>query len=249
MHNAAFAELGIDARYVAFDVPPDALADALHGARALGIRQLAISIPHKEAVLPLLDEVDETARTIGAVNTLTLRDGKYHGANTDWLGAVCALERAIPLEGTRAVVLGAGGTARAVTFGLLQRGAHVTVLNRTVARAAELVNELGADSSGELAALPDCEWNVLVNTTPCGLREDVTPVPASAHRAGAVVLDAVYEPPETRLLREAAAAGARTVGGKWMLIEQAAVQLKLWTGKEAPREVLAAAFDASGSNA
>ncbi|MGI9432484.1 MAG: shikimate dehydrogenase [Myxococcota bacterium] len=247
MHNAAFDALGIDARYLAFDVPPEALADAIRGARALGIRQLAISIPHKQAVLPLLDEVEDTARAIGAVNTVTWRDGKLHGANTEWLGVVRALERETTLADARAVVLGAGGTARAATFGLLQRGARVTVLNRTPARAEELARALGADAGGDLASLSKYEWDVLVHTTSVGLGDDASPVPPESLRAGTVVLDAVYEPADTRLLRDAAAKGARTVGGKWMLIEQAAVQFEMWTGREAPREVLERAFDEAGA--
>jgi len=247
MHNAAFAALDVDARYLAFDVAPAALPDAIRGARALGIQQLAVSIPHKEAVLPLLDVVEKTARAIGAVNTVTLREGQLHGANTDWLGAVRSLERATSLDGARAVVLGAGGTARAVTFGLLERGARVTVLNRTAARAEDLARDLGADAGGDLSGFTDCDWNVLVNTTSVGLREDAAPVTVGTPRRGSVVLDAVYEPAETRLLREAAAAGARTIGGKWMLVEQAAVQIELWTGQKAPRDVLAAAFDAAAS--
>jgi shikimate dehydrogenase len=243
MHNAAFRALGVDARYLAFDVEPDRLADAIRGARALGVRQLAVSIPHKEAVIPLLDVVEETALRIGAVNTITLRDGLLHGANTDWLGAVRALEREIQLKGTRAVVLGAGGTARAVGFGLLERGASVAVLNRTASRAEEIARDLGAELGGGLECLAEREWDVLVNTTSVGLREDASPIPAAMLVAGTVVMDAVYDPPETRLLREAAAAGARTLGGKWMLVEQAALQIEIWTGREAPLEVLAAAFD------
>ena len=246
MHNAAFAALGIDARYLAFDVAPPELAAAVAGARALGIAQLAISIPHKEAVLPLLDEVDETARRIGAVNTVTSRDGKLCGTNTDWLGAVRALERGRALRGARAAVLGAGGTARAVTFGLLERGARVTLFNRTPARAAALAEEFGAEAGGSLEDAGRDAWDVMVHTTSVGLREDASPIPAGAHRAGTVVLDAVYDPPETRLLRDAAAAGARPIGGKWMLVEQAAVQLEAWTGREPPREVMADAFDAAG---
>ncbi|MCZ6784582.1 MAG: shikimate dehydrogenase, partial [Proteobacteria bacterium] len=133
MHNAAFAALGLDAVYLAFDVPPASLGAAVAGARALGVRQLAVSLPHKVAVMDHLDGVDETARQIGAVNTLTLREGELVGSNTDWLGAVRALERIRDrkLAGSRAVVLGAGGAARAVVYGLLERGARVTVLNRT----------------------------------------------------------------------------------------------------------------------
>jgi shikimate dehydrogenase len=140
------------------------------------------------------------------------------------------------------VVLGAGGTARAAVFALRDRGARVTVLNRTRDRADALVRELGAERAGPLDELAALDWDLLVNTTSVGLRSDESPVPAEALRAG-VVLDAVYDPPETRLLREARARGARTVGGKWMLVEQAVEQIRLWTGKDAPADRMADAFD------
>jgi shikimate dehydrogenase len=243
MHNAAYAALGLDAVFVAFDVPAERLGPALAGARALGIRQLAISLPHKRAVMSRLDEIDGTAQRIGAVNTVTLRDGRLVGSNTDWLGLVRALERETELAGRHAVVLGAGGTARAAVFGLRERGARVTVLNRTVARAQEIAGELGAERAGALASLSELEWDVLVNTTSVGLRSDASPVAAAALRPGSVVFDAVYEPAETRLLRDARARGARVVGGKWMLVEQAVEQIRIWTGKTAPREILAEAFE------
>lgn len=246
MHRAAYAALGLDAVYLAFDVVPQRLADAIRGARALGARQLSISIPHKEAVIPLLDVVDETARRIGAVNTI-VRDGdRLVGANTDWLGAVRALERERPLSGARAVVLGAGGAARGVVFGLLQRGARVVVLNRSVKRARELADALGAHGAGSLGDLSGEACDVLVNATSVGLRADVSPVAADAIPSGALVMDAVYEPERTRLLRDAEARGARTLGGKWMLVLQAAEQLRLWSGLEAPVDVMAAAFDDAG---
>jgi shikimate dehydrogenase len=242
MHNAAYAALGIDAVFVAFDVAPERLGAAIAGARALGIRQLAVSLPHKEAVIAHLDEVDATARRIGAVNTVTLREGRLVGSNTDWIGLARALERETQLAGQKAVVLGAGGTARAAVFALRERGARVTVLNRTHARAEALVRELGAERAAPLDALARLEWDVLVNTTSVGLRSEDSPVPAHALRAG-VVFDAVYDPPETRLLRDARARGARTVGGKWMLVEQAVEQIRLWTGKDAPADRMADAFD------
>jgi len=248
MHNAAFAALGIDAVYVACDVPPQNLAAAVDGARALGVRQLAISIPHKVAVMAHVDEVSETARRIGAVNTLTLRDGRLMGDNTDWLGGVRALERERDLRGARAVVLGAGGTARAVVFGLQERGARVSVLSRTESKARALAEELGAEAAGPLSDLPGLEHDVLVNTTSVGLRSEDSPVPAQALRPGSVVLDAVYEPERTRLLRDAAERGARAVGGKWMLVEQAIEQIRLWTGQTPPAEVLAEAFDRTASS-
>jgi len=246
MHGAAFRTAGIDATYLAFDVPPNSLAAAIAGARALGIRQLAVSLPHKEAVMRHLDSVDPVARRIGAVNTVTLREGKLEGSNTDWYGAVRALERETRLDAARAVVLGAGGTARAVVHGLRERGARVTVLNRTRERADALADELGAEAGGPLTALGDTAHDVLVNTTSVGLDGDASPVPADAIDPEAVVMDAVYEPERTRLLRDAEARGARTVTGKWMLVYQAAEQFQLWTGKEAPVEAMAAAFDAAG---
>ena len=180
MHNAAFRALGLDAVYLAFDVRPEHLAGALAGARALGLRQLAVSLPHKEAVMAHLDAVDATARRIGAVNTVTRSGDRLLGSNTDWIGAVRALERAARLDGARAVVLGAGGTARAVTFGLLERGASVTVLNRTVTRAEKLCAELGAEAGGPLEALAHTPYDVLVNTTAVGLKSPHSPVPAAA---------------------------------------------------------------------
>jgi shikimate dehydrogenase len=252
MHNAAFRALDLDAVYLAFDVPPAALPGAIAGARALGVRQLAVSLPHKQAVMAHLDAVDDTARRIGAVNTVTRRpDGTLAGANTDWIGAVRALEREGPLAGARAVVLGAGGAARAVVHGLVVRGAHVVVLNRTPERARELAQALGAQESGALGELARLAYDVLVNATSVGLGCDESPVPAEALRPGVLVMDTVYEPERTRLLRDAQKRGARILGGKWMLVHQAAEQLRLWTGREAPLEVMAAAFDAAapGANA
>ena len=243
MHNAAFEALGIDARYLAFDVAPAALAEAVRGARAFGIRQLAVSLPHKQAVMEHVDEVDEIARTIGAVNTVTLRDGRLLGANTDWSGILHALERETELEGKRAVVLGAGGTARAAVHALRRAGARVAVLNRTRAKADAIARDLGADQSGPLEALADIDHDVVVNTTSVGLRSDESPVPAAALQADSVVFDAIYDPAETRLLRDAAAAGARTVGGKWMLVHQAAEQIHLWTHQRPDPDLMAKAFD------
>jgi shikimate dehydrogenase len=245
MHNAAYAALGIDAVYLAFDVPPSRLEAAIQGMRGLGLRQLSVSIPHKTRVLELVDEVDATARRIGAANTVVSEDGRLRASNTDWLGAVRALESQRPLDGARAVVLGAGGTARAATWGLLSRGASVTVLNRHPERAEALARELGAQGAGPLDALADTPHDVLVQTTSVGLGEDASPVPAAAIDADALVLDAVYAPEHTRFLRDAAARGARTVSGRWMLVHQAVAQLEAWAGPvDAKRaaEAMAQAF-------
>ncbi len=245
MHSAAYAALGMDAAYLAFDVPPQDLAAAIAGARVLGIRQLAVSIPHKEVVMQYLDEIDSVARTIGAVNTITRHGERLVGANTDWIGAVRALERETTLAGKRAVVLGSGGAARAVVYGLLARGASVTVLNRTLEKARSLAHSLGASAAGLLTDLDPTSYDLLINTTRVGLRSDESPIPAEKIAPYTIVMDAVYDPVETRLLRDAKARGATTIGGKWWLIEQAVEQIRLWTGKEAPRDVMEKAFDAA----
>ena len=248
MHNCAFEALGVDARYLPFDIHPDGLGAAIARARSIGVRQLAVSLPHKVAVMEFLDEVDPVARRIGAVNTVTRDGDRLIGANTDWLGAVKALEARVRLDGKKAVVLGAGGTARAVVYGLQERGATVNVLNRTQARAEQLALALGAAGWGELDALEDTPHDVLVNTTSVGLRSDNSPVPARMLRPDSVVMDAVYDPEHTRLLQDATARGARIIEGKWMLVHQAAEQVRLWTGKQAPVEAMARAFDAADSS-
>jgi len=248
MHRAAFAATEIRAHYEAFDVVPEQLAAFVAAARARGVRQLAVSIPHKEAVLALADAVSDDARAIGAANTLTRRDGRLEAANTDWLGAVQALELrgAARLRGARVAVLGAGGTARAVTFGLRRRGARVTLLNRTRSRAEAVARALGAEGAADLAALAGLAPDVIVNTTSVGLGSDASPVAAEAIPSGALVMDVVYVPERTRLLRDAEARGARALPGKWMLVYQGAEQFRLWTGREAPVDVMARAFDEAG---
>jgi len=231
MHNAAYQALGLDALYGAFAVPPALLSDAIVGVRALGLRQLSVSIPHKRSILELVDEVDATAARIGAANTVVRSGDRLIASNTDWIGAVRALELERPLAGARAVVLGAGGTARAVVYGLRESGATVHVLNRTAARAEALASELGAHGAGPLEALARIPHDVIVNTTSVGMDSDESPVPASALDRGAVVLDAVYAPERTRLLRDALARGARAVSGRWMLVHQAVAQLEAWAGR------------------
>ena len=194
--------------------------------------------------MALVDEVDETARAIGAANTVTRRGDRLVATNTDWIGLTRALERETPLAGRHAVVLGAGGTARAALFALGRAGATCTVLNRTPERGAELARELGAAGSGGLGRPlgPGARHRDQHHErrAPSG----VSPVEAAALRADTVVFDAVYDPPQTRLLADALAAGARTVGGKWMLVYQAIEQIFAWTAKRPDPEILANAFDA-----
>lgn len=256
MHNAAYRALGIDAHYSAWDVPPEHLARAVAALRARGVRQLSVSIPHKEAMLEQVDELEPVVRAIGALNTVIRVGDRLVGTNTDWIGARRALERVVPIGGQRAVVLGAGGTARAVVYALRQRGCEVFVLNRTLERAVELARELDAQGAFGLDALGRLAPAILVNTTSVGMGSWESPVTAQALSPGMVVLDAVYSPERTRLLAEAEERGAATVGGKWMLVYQAVEQLRLWTERlpEPPSadalvrvvDVMAEAFDEAG---
>ena len=239
MHNAAFEALAMDAVYLAFDIQPAQLQTALEGARAMDIQQLAISIPHKESVMALLDEIDPIAKRIGAVNTVTrTTQGQLCGSNTDWLGAQQALETHTSLAGKQAVVLGAGGTARALTYALNASGATVSILNRSIERAQELATRFEVKQTGTLADFPNLTCDILINTTSVGLNSTESPIDPSTIQADCVVMDAVYEPEETQLLRAAKQRGAKTISGKWMLIYQAAAQLTAWTGRKAPIDVM-----------
>ncbi len=239
MHNAAFRSAGLNAVYLAFDV--EDLAGALAGARALGVKGMSVTIPHKEAVMAYLDEVDETARRIGAVNTVVNRDNRLFGLNTDAVGAVRALEEALPVTEKRIVVLGAGGSARAVVAGLVSAGASVHVANRTVEKARALASSWGASWSGlDAEALKGVSGDVLVNTTSVGMepKPDAIPVPPEFVGRFQVVMDIVYAPLKTMLLAVAEEHGAATVNGLRMLLHQAVAQFESWTGKEAPQKVM-----------
>ena len=238
MHEAAYDELGMDARYVTFEPEPDALPSAVSGAAALGIAGLNVTIPFKRDVLDLV-EPDDLAARIGAVNTVDL-SGTPTGHNTDAEGVVRAFERHdVPLEGT-AVVAGAGGAGRAAAFALADAGMRVRIANRTVERAEELAEAVEGATAHPLSALGDllADASVLVNATSVGMEEDATPVPAAALHGGLAVLDAVYTPVETRLLRDAAAAGATTVDGAWMLLYQGVAAFERWTGQDAPVDAM-----------
>jgi shikimate dehydrogenase len=238
MHEAAYDELGMDARYVTFEPEPDALPSAVSGAAALGIAGLNVTIPFKRDVLDLV-EPDDLAARIGAVNTVDL-SGTPTGHNTDAEGVVRAFERHdVPLEGT-AVVAGAGGAGRAAAFALADAGMRVRIANRTVERAEELAEAVEGATAHPLSALGDllADASVLVNATSVGMEEDATPVPAAALHGGLAVLDAVYTPVETRLLRDAASAGATTVDGAWMLLYQGVAAFERWTGQDAPVDAM-----------
>lgn len=243
MQEAAFDAVGLDARYVTFEPAVDEIEAAIDGATALGIAGLNVTVPFKEAVLAAVDPVD-LAAAIGAVNTIDFGDGGPTGYNTDAMGARRALEaHDVVVAGETAVVVGAGGAGRAIAWMLADAGATVHVANRTVERATALADAVDGTGHG-LDALPRLleSASLLVNATTVGMGEDVSPVPADALHADLTVFDAVYHPPETRLLRDAAAVGAATVPGTEMLLYQGVAAFEVWTGHDAPVDAMAAAL-------
>jgi len=240
MHEAAYEAVGLDARYVTFEPDPDRLETALDGAAALGVSGLNVTIPFKQDVFDLV-EANDLARRIGAVNTIDFSTDPPRGYNTDAAGVTRALDHnGVAVEGADAVVVGAGGAGRAVAFALAEAGTSVHVANRTVERAEELADAVGGETTaGGLDSLERVrEADLLVNATSVGMEEDASPVPADYLHGDLAVMDAVYAPIETRLLRDAAAAGADTVDGAWMLLFQGVEAFERWTGREAPVEAM-----------
>ncbi len=236
MHEAAYQATGLDARYVTFEPAEAALDAALEGAAALGIVGLNVTIPFKEAVVGHVEPTD-LAADIGAVNTIDFSSSPPIGYNTDASGAVRALKRHdVRIEGQTAVVVGAGGAGRAIAFALADEWARVRIANRTVDRAEVLAGSIEGATAHGLDALPSllAEADLLVNATSVGMEENRSPVPADALHSELTVMDAVYQPIETRLLREAAAAGATTIDGAWMLLYQGVEAFERWTGRSAP---------------
>lgn len=237
MHLAGYRALGLPFTYVPFTVTD--LEGAVRGMRALGIRGAGISMPYKRAVMPLLDAIDADAASIGAVNTIVNDGGRLTGHNTDWTGAVRALEEVGPLAGLRVLLLGAGGAARAIAHGLARAKATVTIANRDVGKAEALAAATGARAASlEEEAARAHAHDVVLNATSLGMREvdPKSPVPETAIREGMLVMDIVYKPLETELLKAAARRGARVVHGGRMLLYQAARQFELYTGRPAPLE-------------
>lgn len=254
--QAAFNHYGLDARYLAWETPPDALAAEVAKLRGGDFIGANVTIPHKQAVMALLDEVDPLAAAIGAVNTIVKRDGRLVGYNTDAHGFMRALKEDAGFEpsGKRALLLGAGGAARAAAFALCQEGAaSLVIANRTLERAAALAADLSADGASvsaiaaDDAALNDAALNadLIVNSTSVGMRhggaEGQTPLAGGLIPHDAVALDMVYNPQHTPLLAAARSAGARAVGGMPMLIYQGAAAFEMWTGRVAPVEAMFAA--------
>jgi shikimate dehydrogenase len=260
IHNAAFAAAGLDYAYVPFRVEPGRLAAAVEALRALGMVGVNVTIPHKETVLPLLDELSDEAKLIGAVNTIVNRSGKLYGDNTDGKGYLRALREAgFEPAGKTVLFLGAGGAARAVAMQLALAGVKkINFANRTSRRAGELAHSVAEatgiqvetipwpdQAEGKLPARFLAESDLVVQATPLGMSphiDEAVPLPFEVFRPGQVASDLIYNPVETLFLKKAGQVGADTVNGMGMLLHQGALAFELWTGAAAPLEVMRAAL-------
>ena len=250
MHNAAFKNEGVDYVYLPFRVKKEELGKAIEGMRALNIRGLNITIPHKVTVIQFLDELDPLADKIGAVNTIVNDDGVLTGYNTDATGFLQALlERGIEPRGKSVVILGAGGASRAISFILAERGSSLVILNRTWDKAKVCADRIAEIFQREATALKLNRENlaaalsqadILINATSVGMSPNIneTPVTSNLLKPSLVVFDIVYNPIKTRLQREAEAVSAKTISGLDMLVWQGALAFEKWTGLKAPVGVM-----------
>jgi shikimate dehydrogenase len=253
MHNAAIAALGIPYAYLPFSVRPEDIGPAIRSLAILGIIGVNLTIPHKERVLPFLNEVTPEAQAVGAVNTVHNDGGRLVGYNTDGVGFLAPLkEMGVTLQDTQVVVLGAGGAARSVVHCLAREGAWTTLINRTPERAtllAEAVNATVGRAAVRCIRPEDTcrlaealmQATLLVNTTSVGMfphAEQVPSLPLHALHANLLVYDLIYNPMKTKLLLAAEEAGARTLNGVLMLVHQGAAAFRIWTGMEPPLDVM-----------
>jgi shikimate dehydrogenase len=243
IHNAGYQALGMDYVYVPFQVKD--IRGAIEGIRKLGIRGASVTMPHKARVIEYVDEIDRLALETGAVNTIVNNDGVLTGYNTDYQGALKALEEATPLEGKKAVLVGSGGAATAIALGLKRSGAKLVILNRTEEKAKRLAEMLDAEDSGSLKKLNEVSSaDILINATPVGMwpQTNQSLIPQSLLHNKLVVFDTVYNPKETRLLSEAREKGCTIVYGYKMFLYQAALQFELFTGRQPPLATMESAL-------
>ena len=250
MHNAAFNELRLDFIYVAFRVKKEELGNAMGGMRSLGIHGLNVTMPHKNAVINYLDKIDQAAKFIGAVNTILNNEGKLIGFNTDGVGALNALrENGVSLNGKKLLLLGAGGAAKAIAFQTAQEVQELTILNRTAEKAKKLAEVLhrkfdkkirGNTFSANLMKEELKDSDILINATSVGMHPNIdrSLVDPEWLRPDLCVMDIVYDPLETRLLKDAKSVGAKVIGGVEMLIYQGAASFEVWTNHPAPIHVM-----------
>ena len=254
MHNAAFTALSLDYSYIPLPIHPDHLEQGIKGLKSMGFVGANVTIPHKVSIMPYLDELDHSAKLTGAVNTIVIKEGKAIGYNTDAQGFVLSLlVKNITLTDKFVVIMGAGGAARAVVSGLLEHNvANIMIGTRNVEKAAEFIQNFPAYTN-----LQGCNWDeplfkkameqcdILINCTPIGMEassQATLPINWETIPANAVICDLIYNPPLTQFLADAQNRGHVIINGAGMLIEQGALAFELWTGKNAPRQIMSASI-------
>ena len=243
MHNAAYKQMGMDYVYVAFKIEKDNLSHLIESAKTMGLVGLNVTIPYKTDIIEYLDEVDDTARRINAVNTIRFKDGMAKGYNTDGTGAVKSIEKYTELKNKKVLVLGAGGASKAITFTLLNHGINsLTIANRSRDNAIQLIDNLKKQTGFDQISYVDIEKadtiledvDIIINTTPIGMYPNVdadTPIKTEKINENHVVMDIIYNPLETKLLKNAKDNGATTISGTNMLINQGITAFEIFTDR------------------
>ncbi|MCL2025394.1 MAG: shikimate dehydrogenase [Leptospirales bacterium] len=251
MHNAGFSAVGLDAIYCAFE--PDDIGRAVESMRSLGITGASVTVPFKIDVMEYIDEIDELAKAIGAVNTLVNKNGTISGYNTDGIGACAAIAKSgIKLASSNALIIGNGGSARAIAWSLLDQGCTVAVTGRNKEHISSLASQLGQKynnvsciTSGELTPQYTKDFDIIINTTPVGMEPDSgrSPLEKKLLHSGQTIFDIVYKPDKTALLTMAEEQGCKTIRGFEMLLNQGIEQFRIWTGSDAPKDVMRTAAE------
>lgn len=246
MHNDSFKHLGIQATYLPFAVRPEDLQDAIKGMKAIGIQGFNVTIPHKTNIMPFLDKIDSLAAEIGAINTVKLEGGEYVGYNTDGLGFVKGIKEQLQssLADQKVLIVGAGGAARGIYYSLLQEGArHVDIANRTISKGEQLIAGKTSETKSVVFSIAEAEkilseYTLIINTTSIGMHPNINESPLSLKNMKplALVSDIIYNPLQTKLLKEAENKGALIQNGIPMFVHQGALAFQLWTGKQPDTE-------------
>ena len=242
MHNAGYQVLGIEKLfcYSPLQVLPEELSSIIGAFRTDSFRGASCTMPHKESVIPLLDWIDPLAKTIGAVNTIVYDGQLLRGYNTDWIGIIEPLKSRIDLAGKQVLIVGAGGAARAAIVGLLASNAKVSISNRTLSKAESLASLFHISTVNWEERIEPKIWDIIINTSSVGMGEtaDESPLEGYQFQSSQIVFETIYNPRTTKLLKDAAAAGAKTIAGLEMLLHQGFAQFELFTGRDAPREAM-----------
>jgi len=235
MHNAGYKKLNLDFKYVGFNVKKEQLQNAINGIRALNIKGVSITIPHKQSIIPFLDEIDETAKKIGAVNTIINNNGILKGYNTDWEGCMQAILEKTPIKNKKIGILGAGGAARAIAFGIHKNQGQLIIFNRSFDKAKSLAKDVQA-SADKLINFKNYKLDIIINATPVGMYPLInnSPLLKENIHESQIVMDTIYNPHETKLISIAKQKGAISIYGYKMLLYQGVKQFEMFTNQTAP---------------